>query len=220
MTDPTLWLYDGDPSTVWKPVANRATQTFLFDLGSPQKLTHITITPASGTIIPTFRVEGSNDGKIWTVITDTSVRDEENPGAGSEPLEGTYRYVKVLLRNADSVNVGEDKLDTLPYKAVYNPMSWNCYSVTEITDVIIYSDGEGQPTPEKLVAASTPGNETETGTMPAETEAPAPETQGTTDTEPNATAPKRGCSSVLTVGVASVAIALAGAVLILRKKEE
>ena len=115
MTDPTLWLYDGDPSTVWKPVANRATQTFLFDLGSPQKLTHITITPASGTIIPTFRVEGSNDGKIWTVITDTSVRDVENPGAGSEPLEGIYRYVKVLLRNADSVNVGEDKLDTLPH---------------------------------------------------------------------------------------------------------
>ena len=139
MTDNTLWLCDGDPTTVWKPVVNRTTQTFLFDLGEEKELTHVTITPAEGTIIPTFRVEGSNDGKSWTIITDTSMRKTVNPGAGSEPLQGTYRYVKILLHNAESVNVGADQLDTLPYKAMFNPMTNNSYSVTEIADIVLYA---------------------------------------------------------------------------------
>ncbi len=218
MTDHTLWLYDGDPSTVWVPVANRATQTFLFDLGTAQKLTHVTITPAEGTIIPTFRVEGSNDGKLWTVITDTSTRSVQNPGVGSEPLEGTYRYVKILLRNADSVNVGEDKLSTLPYKAVYNPQSWNSYSVTEIADVVIYSDGEGTPTPDKLVTreeSDTPVVDTDAADTTA---APAPDTtpeESTTPTE----LPKSGCKSTMG-GVAVAVIALGGAAVMARKKKE
>ncbi len=151
MTDHTLWLYDGDPSTVWTPSANRATQSFLFDLGTAHDLTHITITPEEGTIIPTFRVEGSNNGKLWHIITDTSVRQAANPGAGSEPLQGVYRYVRVFLRNADSVNVGADALDTLPYKAMYNPMTSGSYSVTRIVDISIYSNGAETPVVEELV---------------------------------------------------------------------
>ena len=154
MIDHTSWLMDGDPATVWTPVANRSTQTLLFDLGGAQRLTHIQITPAAGTIIPTFRVEGSNDGKSWTILADTSLREVENPGAGSEPLQGTYRHVKVLLHNAKTVEVGAEELDTLPYKAMYNGMTKNSYSVTEIADILIYADGEGEPTPAVRVTSS------------------------------------------------------------------
>jgi len=222
MTDHTAWLWDGDPSTVWTPVANRATQTFLFDLGTAQKLTHVTITPAEGTIIPTFRVEGSNDGELWTIITDTSTRGGKNPGAGSEPLEGTYRYVKILLRNADSVNVGEDKLDSLPYKAMYNPQSWNSYSVTEIADVVICSDGEGTPTPDKLVTREET-NDPDVDTDAADTTAaPAPDTDPAATSEESTTAtepPKSGCQSTLG-GAALTVMALSGAAIMARKKKE
>ncbi len=223
MTDHTLWLYDGDPTTVWTPVANRTTQTFLFDLGTPQKLTHIQINPVEGTIIPTFRVEGSNDGELWTIITDTSLRDVENPGAGSEPLQGIYRYVKVLLHNARSENVGADALDTLPYKAMYNPMTDHSYSVTEIADILIYSNGGGEPTPEIPVGVpadepdTEPVTESDPATPPADTQKPDAPTEPT-DTEPDeADVPKKGCSSALGTGAAVAAIAAAA---VLRKKKE
>jgi hypothetical protein len=138
MTDLTSRLTDGAPNTVWTPVANRATQTMLFDLGEERALTHITVTPVPGTIIPRFRVEGSKDGKAWIILTDTSLRAVENPGACSEPLRGCYRYVKLLLLNAETVEMGEDALHTLPYKAMYNGMTKDCYSVTEITDITIF----------------------------------------------------------------------------------
>ena len=251
MTDHTEWLYDGDPTTIWKPFANRSTQTFLFDLGTAQKLTHIQINPAEGTIIPTFRVEGSNDGKIWTIITDTSLRDLDNPGAGSEPLQGTYRYVKVLLHNAKSVSVSADQLDTLPYKAMFNPVHNQnvSYSVTEISDVLIYSDGEGEPTPEMLVGASVPTlpePETETEPVtpdepadttpdapaeenpPADTAEPDEDTDDTTPVTPTETtvAPqteepqKKGCSSAIGAGLAAITIIVAAAALALRKRKE
>jgi len=231
MTDHTEWLWDGDPDTVWTPSANRTTQTFLFDLGTPQKLTHIQINPAEGTIIPTFRVEGSNNGKSWTIITDTSLRNVDNPGAGSEPLQGTYRYVKVLLHNAKSENVAADQLDTLPYKAMFNPMQNVSYSVTEITDILIYSDGEGEPTPEILVGGSNPEipGETETDTQesnPGETDPAEQNTAADTteivDTETDkANEPKKGCASVIGTGVTAPAIVAAATVaLALRKKKD
>lgn len=150
MTDHTLWLYDGEPATVWKPSANRSTQTFLFDLGAPQALTHLTITPNDGTVIPHFRIEVSNDGERWTILVDSSTRGGKTPFSCSEPLTGVYRYVKVLLLNAENV------YNTPTYKTMYNEKTGNTYSVTEIKDIVIYSNGEGVPTPERLVAASTP----------------------------------------------------------------
>ena len=157
MTDNTLWLYDGDPSTVWVPSANRTSQTFLFDLGSAQQLSHITIGTVKGTIIPRFRVEGSNDGKTWTIITNTDVRKADNPGSAGEPLSGTYRYVKVLLLNADAYfSKGGTDADKYNYKTMYNPHTESLYSVTEITDVVIYSNGEGTATKETYVANTLP----------------------------------------------------------------
>ena len=223
MTDNTKWLYDGDPTTVWTPFANRSTQTFLFDLGTPQKLTHLTITPAEGTIIPTFRVYGSNDGELWTILVDTDVREYHNPGAGSEPLQGTYRYVKILLLNAESVKVGEDKVNTLGYEAMYNPMSGDCYSVTRISDVILYSDGEGTTTPDKLVDPNAPVEEetdpadgTDT-TAPEATDTPdGQESDTTVETEPS----KKGCRASLSAVSALALTACAAAVCVGKKKED
>ena len=159
----------------------------------------------------------------------TSLRNVDNPGAGSEPLQGTYRYVKVLLHNAKSENVAADQLDTLPYKAMFNPMQNVSYSVTEITDILIYSDGEGEPTPEILVGGSNteiPG-ETETDTQesnPGETD---PAEQGTAaDTAENSDGetdktdePQKGCASAISAGAITLVIAVAAAALS-KKKEE
>ena len=136
MFDPTARLWDGDPATAWEPSAHRTTQTILFDLGEARELTHITITPAAGTVIPHFRVEGSNNRRSWTILTDTSLRSAKFPGAGSEPLTGGYRYVKVLLLNA------EDLTEAVDFETIHNPMNDADYSVTRITDITIYFDRE------------------------------------------------------------------------------
>ena len=227
MTDPTLYLYDGNPATVWKPSADRITQTFLFDLGTVQKLTYLQINTVEGTVIPDFRVEGSNDGILWTVITDTSVREAANPGVGREPLAGSYRYVKVILLNAEIVS------GDVPYKTIHNPINdavyKSVYSVTEISDILIYSDGEGEPTPEILVGGSNteiPG-ETETDTQesnPGETDPAEQNTAADTteivDTETDkANEPKKGCASAISAGAITLVIAAAAAALS-KKKEE
>ena len=143
MTDPTPYLCDGNPDTVWAPAANRATQTILFDLGEARELTHVTITPKEGTILPNLRVEGSLDGRTWRILTDTSLRETENHGACSEPLVGTHRYLKVLLLNAESREGDPALAESLPYEAVFNPMNHAVYSATKITDVLIYASCAG-----------------------------------------------------------------------------
>ena len=223
MTDHTSWLYDGDPATVWVPSAHRATQTFVFDLGAAHKLTYITISPLKGTVIPHFRVSGSNDGIHWTVITDTSIRKATYPGSGNEPLAGTYRYVKVLLLNPQNVS-------NASYETMTNPIQGETYSVTKITDILIYTDGEGTPTPEILVGVpgaddpgtDTPGDETtetEAVTVPTDTSAPAEDTSvEESDTVPNM-GEKKGCGSVLGVRVVGLLTAIA-ACLVMRKSKE
>lgn len=217
MTDHTAWLFDGDPATVWTPFANRSTQTFLFDLGTPQKLTHVSITPAAGTIVPLFRVYGSNDGRLWSILVDTSAREHANPGAGSEPLAGTYRYVKILLLNAEAVNVGQDQVNTLGYEATFNPMTGNCYSVTRISDILIYSDGEGTPTPDRLVAPDSSDHPGTTETDTADQDTTVPDGEPTdTDTE----GPEKGCRSALSAAAVPAAAVCAAAACMGKKRKE
>ena len=151
MTDNTSYLYDNDASTVWKPFIDRPTQTIIFDLGDYHKLSHLTIGTVEGTIIPRFRIEGSNDLKDWTIITNTAVRDVDNPGKASEPLTGVYRYVKVILLNAESLLITEDMVKDQPYKTYWNEETQNAYSMTEITDIAIYSNGIGTPGESSLI---------------------------------------------------------------------
>ncbi len=156
MTDNTSYLYDNDPATVWKPFIDRPTQTFIFDLGNYHDLSSLVINTVEGTTLPCFRVEGSNDLKDWTIITNTVVRNKnsnDRPTSASEPLKGIYRYVKVILLNPETIETtrSEVKNNTLPYKAYWNMHTHDAYYVTEITDLAIYSNGISTPVP-------TPGN--------------------------------------------------------------
>ncbi|MBR6765211.1 MAG: DUF4038 domain-containing protein, partial [Clostridia bacterium] len=144
MSDNTSYIHDNNPETVWEPFADRTSQTILYDLGEAKKLTHITITPNEGTIIPRFRVEGSNDGANWTIITNTATREADNPGSASEPLSGGYRYVKILLLNADTLQIKKEEVKDQPYKCYWNEETQNAYSVTEITDINVYTDGKAE----------------------------------------------------------------------------
>lgn len=208
MTDHTLRLYDGDPTTVWTPSANRTTQTFLFDLGKAQKLTHITITPATGTVIPHFRVYGSNDGVLWTVITDTSLREAEYSGVGSEPLQGVYRYVRVLLLNAETV------FDDVTYETVNNPMTHETYSVTKITDIQICSDGEGTPLPEVKVESSLYKTDEDVDNTE---EVVKPDNGSVSDTDSDGLDNDR--YYVLGAAVAVLAVAAVGVILLIKRRK-
>ncbi len=148
MTDNTSYLYDNDATTIWKPFIDRPTQTFLFDLGSVQNLSGIVINPVEGTAIPKFRVEGSNNLTDWTIITNTAVRDTYNPDKVSEPLSGNFRFVKVILLNPDTLMITEDMVADQPYKTYWNVHTENAYTMTEITDLIIYSNGAGVIAPD------------------------------------------------------------------------
>jgi hypothetical protein len=217
MTDPTSRLCDGDPATVWIPSAQRTTQTILFDLGAAHKLTYITISPLKGTAIPHFRVSGSNDGIRWTVITDTSVRKAAYPGVGNEPLKGTYRYVKVLLLNPQNVS-------NASYETMTNPVQGETYSVTKITDIQIYTDGEGTSTPDIPVAAPDT-NQPNGDTTETQEDAVSPDTSdpdGENASEGEETTPsgeKKGCGSVLGASAAGL-LAVAGAAVVLGKRKD
>jgi len=149
------------------------------------------------------------------------VKGKRTPLAFSFTLLLTKNDTAELLVRR-SVNVGEDKLDSLPYKAMYNPQSWNSYSVTEIADVVICSDGEGTPTPDKLVTREET-NDPDVDTDAADTTAaPAPDTDPAATSEESTTAtepPKSGCQSTLG-GAALTVMALSGAAIMARKKKE
>ena len=122
-----------------------------------------------------------------------------------------------------------------------NPAQNVRYSVTEIADVLIYSDGEGEPTPEMLVGAAAPEApdaepETDAPAGPADTAEPDTDTSddptdttaegsaadpAETTTAQNAEPPKTGCSSAIGAGLAAITIIVAAsAVLALRKRKD
>ena len=152
---------------------------------------------------------------------DTSIRNVPNPGAGNEPLQGTYRYVKVLLLNPASLRIGENQLNMLEYEAMYNPMTNDSYAVTRISDMILYTDGEGTPTLDLLVDPST---DTPSEDDPAETTAGEADTANPDESETESLIethefPRGGCGSV--ISVASVlSLCVASAAVCLKKKEE
>jgi len=104
LSNTVQYLFDDNYSTEWKPFAPIGTQTIYMDMGVQKSLSNITITPGSGSVLTGFRVEGSNDNKNWTIISDCSIRPPaitqlsgQNVLSASEKLSGIYRYVKLLL---------------------------------------------------------------------------------------------------------------------------
>jgi hypothetical protein len=98
MTDTVSALFDGDPSTLWKPYAPIGSQTILVDAGSVRELRGINITAGENAVIPEYRIEGSADGNTWTILADATLRERNIVfrNVVSEPLSGSFRYVKIL----------------------------------------------------------------------------------------------------------------------------
>ena len=107
-------------------------------------------------------------------------------------------------------------MNTLGYEAMYNPMSGDCYSVTRISDVILYSEGEGTPTLDKLVDPNAPDTPAEDETDPADsTHTNAPDTMDTqepdTPAETNTSEKGKGCRSSIPAVAVPALIACAAA---------
>ncbi len=143
LADITGRLYDLSGDTAWEPVADRTTQTIIYDLGVPYDLTHITIAPQTGTTLPTYRIEVSNDAKTWMIMADASIREmkwSDDKTFISEKLAGGYRYVKVLILNAENVDKNS------PFKLTYNDATKTYYSHTAIAEISVFGNGTAEIT--------------------------------------------------------------------------
>ncbi len=138
LADDTERLYDLSGDEAWTPVADRTSQTIIYDLGVPYDLTHIAITPQAGTTLPEYRIEVSNDASTWTIMADASARDmkwSDDKTFISEKLAGSYRYVKILLLNAKDVSKDS------PFKLTYNDATKTFYSHTAIVEISVFGNG-------------------------------------------------------------------------------
>ncbi|MBO4326760.1 MAG: discoidin domain-containing protein, partial [Clostridia bacterium] len=107
--DTVYALFDGKDETRWSPYAPIGSQTILMDLGDVNHLYGINIKAGKKALIPNYRIEGSKDGKVWTIIADATLRDKNIVYTGddrivTEALSGNYRYVKLLWLNLGSNN--------------------------------------------------------------------------------------------------------------------
>ena len=136
----TSYLYDLDGVMAWEPLAQRATQTIIYDLGVAYNLTQINIVPVTGTKLPGFRIEGSNDNKMWTIISNATIRDPKMSEDGtyvSEALTGAYRYVKILFVSPKDLT--RQEINDADYKLFYNPMGEVTYSHTAIAEISVFA---------------------------------------------------------------------------------
>ena len=142
MYDITENLYDNKGNSTWEPTANRASQTIIYDLGAAYSLSHIAIVPTISTVLPDFRIEVSNDGVSWKIITNTVLREAKMSEDGtyiSEKLAGDYRYVKILLLNAK--DIPEKEAHAAEYKVFYNAHTNSYYSRTSIAEISVFGTG-------------------------------------------------------------------------------
>ena len=164
LVDNTALLFDGNTNKAWTPYSQRVTQTFIFDMGQKRDMTYITVTPDTNTVLPDYRIEGSVDGKSWTIIKDSTVSGRRNNNKNEivENLKGSYRYVKLLLLNP------VDLKSSVTYKTA--SANGSTFSYTAISEIKLYA--------EKIVATPSPTSKP--------TNVPTPEV--TPDTTPD-TAP-------------------------------
>jgi len=143
LSDYSDYLIDNVPQTVWEPLNDRVTQTFVFDFGTSQSLSGIVISPESGTVLPNYRVYASNDKSTWYILNDTYLNATQHKIGDDyvETLSGSYRYVKVLLLNANGSST-----DTDAYETFYNASTRQYCSHTAISEIAIYGSGSAAGT--------------------------------------------------------------------------
>ena len=151
ISDNTKFLYDLDGKYSWEPLADRTTKTIIYDLGIPYNVTQINIVPATKTILPAYRIEGSNDKKDWTVIVHTDLHEQTLSADGtyiSEPLTGAYRYIKVLILNTH--DIPKDQVGKVDYLTVNNSKSIEkagasgVYSKLAIAEISVFASGAAE----------------------------------------------------------------------------
>ena len=96
---------DGDPDTVWSAFAPESTQTFIFDLYEIKEVYGMNIIFGKNSTSPGCRVEGSEDGQSWYILSNSMISGEEPYMQGenavrTEKLSGKYRYIKLLISGA------------------------------------------------------------------------------------------------------------------------
>lgn len=142
--DTTKYLYDLDGKSSWEPVANRTTQTIIYDLGTAYHVTQINLVPGSETTLPDYRIEGSLDNKNWTIIVNTQLHDKTLSQDGTyfeEALTGAYRYIKILLLNAQ--DIPDDEAAKSAYKLINNKMNTPAYYTrTAIAEITVFGTGK------------------------------------------------------------------------------
>ena len=91
---------DGDLSTRWCAADSGSGQWLQVDLGQVEPVTGVIIDWESTETAYKHRVEGSNDGKGWTLLADASV--EAQPGESSHEFAGkSARFIRVTYLGSD-----------------------------------------------------------------------------------------------------------------------
>ena len=86
---------DGDPTTRWCADGPSSPQWWQVDLGKPEDLTGIRIMWEQDGVEYRYKVEGSDDGKSWIMLSDQTKSVERDQDRTHEFLARGIRYVRV-----------------------------------------------------------------------------------------------------------------------------
>jgi putative membrane-bound dehydrogenase-like protein len=88
---------DGDSTTRWCADGPSSPQWWQVDLGKPEDLTGIRIMWEQDAVEYRYKVEGSDDGKSWTMLSDQTKSVERDQDRTHEFLARGIRYVRVAV---------------------------------------------------------------------------------------------------------------------------
>ena len=86
---------DGNPETRWCAEGPSSPQWWQVDLGKPEDLTGVRILWEQDGVAYRYKVEGSEDGKDWTILSDQTQNNERDQDRTHEFLARGVRYVRV-----------------------------------------------------------------------------------------------------------------------------
>ena len=98
---------DGDPATRWCADGPTSPQWWQVDLGKPEDLTGIRIVWEQDGVEYRYKVEGSDDGKSWTMLSDQTKSDERDQDRTHEFLARGVRYVRVTATGLKDGRLGQ-----------------------------------------------------------------------------------------------------------------
>ncbi len=88
---------DGNPATRWCASGPDSPQWWQVDLGKPEDVTGIRILWEQDGVAYQYKVEGSDDGKSWTMLSDQTRSDARDQDRTHEFLARGIRYVRVTV---------------------------------------------------------------------------------------------------------------------------